>query len=434
MSHYAAIRGPRYWRVAAFLLLLAAAAVLAAVPQKRHAVARPAVRLEVRGVIDPPTSSYVARGIQEAATRDAEILIIALDTPGGLVDSMREIVQGILASPVPVVTFVTPEGARAASAGALIGIASDFLVMSPTSNIGAAHPVPEKGEPASDKITNDLAAQARALAKRRGRNVDWAEKAVRRSISATADEALKAGVADFIAADTKELLGKLDGRQARGRTLSTAGIRVIDLPMTAKERFLHVFSNPNIALVLMMLAMYGLIGELSHPGAVFPGVVGTVSAILAFYSFSVLSLNVAGLLLVLLAIALFVADLFLPSHGVLTMGGVICLALGGFMLFDNSMAFLQASALLILTMAVGTGLFFGLALRAGVRAQRRRVVTGREALVGATAVAKTSLNPEGMVQVMGELWRASSDEPVEPGQRVVVVSVDGLTLRVRKET
>lgn len=434
MTHRAAIPGsPRRW-TAAVLLLFAAGTLLAGVPQKRHADARPAVRLEVRGVIDPPTASYVARGIHEAAARNAEILIIALDTPGGLVDSMREIVQEILASPVPVVTFVSPEGARAASAGALIGIASDFLVMSPTSNIGAAHPVTEKGEPASDKITNDLAAQARALAKRRGRNVDWAEKAVRRSISATADEAVKADVADFLAVSTQELLRKLDGRPARGRTLRTAGIPVVNVPMSMKERFLHVFSNPNIALVLMMLAMYGLIGELSHPGAVFPGVVGAVSAILAFYSFSVLSLNVAGLLLVLLALALFVADLFVPSHGVLTLGGVVCLALGGFMLFENSMAFLQASALLILTMAVGTGLFFGLALRAGVRAQRRRVVTGREALMGATAVAKTPLNPEGMVQVMGELWRACSDEPVEPGQKVVVTSVDGLTLRVRKET
>ncbi|MGC8834637.1 MAG: NfeD family protein [Armatimonadota bacterium] len=394
---------------------------------------RIAVRLYIKGIIDPPMSSYVARGLREAESRNAELVILMMDTPGGLVDSMREIVQAILASNIPVVTYVAPEGARAASAGALIGIASDFLVMTPTSNIGAAHPVDERGQAVSDKITNDMAAQARALAKKRGRNVDWAEKAVRRSISATADEAVKAGVADFIAANTNELLAKLHGRTSHGRTLNTKGISIVNIPMNPKERFLHVFSNPNIALLLMMLALYGLIGELSHPGAVFPGVVGAISAILAFYSFSILSLNIAGLLLILLAIGLLIADLFLPSHGVLTLGGVVCLALGGFMLFEDSPTFLRASAFLIIAMAVSTGAFFALALGAGIRAQRRRVVTGREGLIGATAIAKSPLKPDGMVQVMGELWRASSEEPVEPGERVVVTGVDGLTLRVRKE-
>jgi len=415
-------------RLSSRLVLIAIALLAAAscLPAPRA----PAVRLDVDGIIDPPMASYITRGLEYASQRRAPLVILYMDTPGGLADSMREIIQAILASPVPVVTYVAPEGARAASAGCLIAIASDFLAMSPTSNIGAAHPVSESGVPASDKITNDMAAQARSLAKRRGRNVEWAEKAVRQSVSDTADEAVRDHIADFIAQNERDLLVKLNGRKWNGEVLHTAGLPIQHLPMGMKERFLHVLSNPNVALLLMMLAMYGLIGELSHPGAVFPGIIGAVSVVLAFYSFSVLSINAAGFLLVAMAVGLFIADLFVPSHGVLTASGVLCLALGSFMLFQDAPSFLRASALLIVSMSLVTGAFFGLALGAGIRAQRRRVATGREAMVGAVAVATSPLRPEGMVRVMGELWRAVSSEPVDVGQSVVVKGVEGLTLRV----
>lgn len=391
--------------------------------------------LTVRGVIDPPNATYVLRGLRAAERQRSPAVVLEMDTPGGLMDSMRDIVQGILNSPVPVVVYVAPRGARAASAGAFILMASDVAAMAPQTNVGAAHPVGVSGEMAPDKATNDAAAQLRALAERRGRNVQWAEKAVRQSVSATATEALKLDIIDFVAPTLDSLLKQADGYRAGGKVLRLRGARPEPFGMTLKEQAFHTLANPNITMILFLLAIYGLVAEVTHPGAIFPGVVGSISLILALYSFAVFSLNVAGLLMLLLAVGLFATDLLLPGHGVLSVAGGICFALGGFMLFEDS-AIGGASSGLIVSVSLFTTVFFAYAIGAAIRAQKRAVVTGREELVGARGVAKESLDGTGtgMVLIRGEWWRARSEEPVAAGDPVVVTAVDGLTLTVRKET
>lgn len=414
-----------------------AASVLVAAPRQVVYV------LEVKGVIDPPAASYIARGVEVGAKARAQAVIIRLDTPGGLDKSMRDITQTMLGAEVPVVVYVAPKGARAASAGAIITLASHVAAMAPGTNIGAAHPVAMGGgdmtEEMSKKVENDAASTARAIAERRGRNAKWAEAAVRESISSSASEALKARVIDVIAEDLDDLLARLDGRKVklpkRTVTLHTAGATTEELPMSVGERFLHVLSDPNLAYIFLMIGIYGIIFELQSPGAVFPGVIGVICLVMAFYSLAVLEANLAGVILIILGVGMLVADIWAPSHGVLTIGGIIAFVAGSLMLYGGpSTPSLRVSWLVVVMMTALTAGFFLLVVGLGVRAHWTRVTTGIEGLMGAHGKARTALRPEGSVLVAGELWRAVADagEEIEPGAEIEVLAADGFTLRVRR--
>jgi membrane-bound serine protease (ClpP class) len=402
--------------------------------------------IRVTGVIGPATARYVQRGLREAEQSGAEALLIELDTPGGLMKSMDDITKALINSPVPSIVYVWPSGGRAASAGVFITYAATVAAMAPATHLGAAHPVgiaPGGGVGGEDrtlmtKITNDAVAEIRGFAQLRGRNADWAEKAVRQSVSITEEEALRLHVIDLVAGSPRELLDRLDGRSVRTaagvRVLHTRGARLVEIPMDVTERFLQLLSDPNVGFVLMTIAIYGIIFELSNPGSVFPGVIGGLALILALASFAVVEVNVAGLLLIAFSLLLFIADLKVPSHGVLTAGGIAAFVLGALLLTERQAPFLRISLVLILTMAALTAGFFAFAVGAGIRAQARRVQTGREALVGAVGVARTDINPTGTVFVEGELWSAESEDGLIPaGHRVRVVRVRGLHLGVRKE-
>jgi membrane-bound serine protease (ClpP class) len=341
---------------------------------------------------------------------------------------------------------VWPSGARAASAGVFITYAANVAAMAPTTHLGAAHPVgisPSGGSSGEDrtmieKVTNDAVAEIRGFAARRGRNPDWAEQAVRQSVSITEAQALKLHVIDLIADSPQDLLVKLDGREVRTASgphrLRTRDARLIEIPMELTERFLQLLSDPNVGFILMTMAIYGIIFELSNPGSVFPGVIGGLALILALASFAVVEVNVAGLLLIGFAMVLFIADIKVPSHGVLTAGGIASFIFGSLLLTEHQAPFLRISLTLILTMAALTAAFFAFAVGAGIRAQRRKVQTGREGLVGAVGVARTDLAPAGTVFVQGELWSAQSENgTIAAGQRIRVTRVAGLHLEVRKE-
>lgn len=400
--------------------------------------------IRVEGAIDPAVARYVERGIKVAEADNAQALVMLLETPGGLDDSMRRIVQDILASRAPVVVYVWPQGARAASAGAIITLAANIAAMSPSTAIGAAHPVSlGGGQPDAvmmRKVENDAAAYAKDLALRRGRNVQWAEMVVRNSVSATSTEALDSHVIDLIADDLPDLLRKIDGRKvttSAGETIiQTRGADVREVQQTMAEQFLHLIANPNLAYLFMMIAVYGIIFELSSPGAILPGVIGGISLILALLSFAVLPVNLAGLLLIVFGIALLLVDLFAPSHGVLTIGGLVAFVIGSLIMFDTPQSpVYQISVTLVVTFTVLTGAFFLFAAGAGIRAQRARVVTGSQGMVGMPAIARTDLNPTGKVFVEGEWWNAEAQgDPVLKGETVRIVSVDKLRLIVRKET
>ncbi len=409
------------------------------------AAATPAVHVvRLNGVVAPATSRYIIRAIHEAEQSGAEALLIEIDTPGGLMKSMDDIAKAMLNTELPTIAYVYPSGARAASAGVFIMYASSIAAMAPTTHLGAAHPVGVSGGNTPEdktmiaKVTNDAVAEIRGFAARRGRNADWAEKAVRESVSITEEQALELHVIDLGAASPRELLDKLDGRQAPTasgkRLLHTRGARSVDVPMDVTERFLALLSDPNIGFVLMTMAIYGIIFELSNPGSVFPGVIGGLALILALTSFAVLEINVAGLLLIGFSLILFIADIKVPSHGVLTAGGIAAFVLGSLLLTERQAPFLRISLTLILTTAAATAAFFAFAVGAGLRAQTRKVQTGREGLVGAVGVARSELAPQGTVFVQGELWTAeSTDGPIPAGGRVRVTRVDGLRLQVKKE-
>jgi membrane-bound serine protease (ClpP class) len=397
--------------------------------------------LTLRGIINPVTAGYVIRGIEQAEQEGAVALIIEMDTPGGLMESMREITQRILAARIPVVVYVSPPGARAASAGAFIMMASHVAAMAPHTNIGAAHPV-ELGQGADggaslDKATNDAVASIRSTAERRGRNPDWAEKAVRDSISATEREAKEARVVEILADDLPDLLRQLDGRQvtvASGPvTIHSKDVPLRRTEMSFIEQFLHTISNPNIALILMMLGTYGLIYELANPGQIFPGVVGVIAILMGLYSLGTLPINYVGLGLIIFAIAAFVMELFITSHGVLTVGGLVALTLGSMMLVSTPTTYLSVAWPVIAGIILTTGVFMFIGVTAVIRARRRPVVTGAEALAQAIGVARTDLKPEGFVFLGGELWSAISEEGDIPrGEKVRVINEDGLKLRVRR--
>lgn len=427
-------------RVLLLLLLCAGYGVALAAP------ATPLVyRVRVEGVISPASAMYISRGIRQAHEAGAAALVVELDTPGGLLKSTDDITKAILGSPVPVVVYVAPPGARAASAGVFLVYAAHVAAMAPTTNLGAATPVAVGGgeqETESQrtmlrKATEDAVAKIRTLAKRRGRNAEWGERAVRQAAALPSEEAVRLKVVDLLAADVHELLNRIHGRTVEvlgaQRVLQTRGARVVDLGMDLRERFLDLLAEPNVGLILMTVAIYGILFELNNPGAVLPGVVGAIALILALASFAILQVNYAGLALIALGIALLMAELFVPGFGVLGVGGIVAFILGGILLTSNQEPYLRASVPLVVGLGLTTGAFFLFALGAGVRAQRRRPASGREALVGRVGVAKTDLEPFGTVLVAGEDWTAEAEEPVRAGQRVRVVGVEGLRLRVRKE-
>jgi len=394
----------------------------------------------VEGIIAPSLGDFFVSAIRKAEDGAAHAIVFELDTPGGLDTSMRVIIKEILRSPVPVIIYVSPSGARAASAGAFITIAAHVAAMAPGTNIGAAHPVQMGGGEADEemtrKIENDAAAYIRGLAERRGRNATWAEDAVRKSVSATATEALRLKVIDVVAENRADLLAKIDGRTVEtgaGKiTLKTKTAKIVEVEMGLRDKVLSVISNPTIAYILLILGMAGLYFELSTPGAILPGVLGGICLILAFYAFQTLPINYAGLLLIILGVILFIAEVMVVSHGILTIGGIAAMILGSLMLIDSPAPFLQISLSAILGVTAATTAFFVFAIGAVFRAHRRQPATGREGLVGQAGVARTRLNPDGLIFIRGEIWNATCAEGVEPGEQVQVTAVAGLKLKVKK--
>jgi membrane-bound serine protease (ClpP class) len=404
------------------------------------AAPQPVAIIEIEGVISPVTLRLVSLAIDRAQAERAQALIIQLDTPGGLERSMRAIVQRMMNAEVPVVVYVAPTGARAASAGVFITMAAHIAAMAPATNIGAASPVMVGGggdKTLMKKIENDAAAFIRTVAIERGRNADWAEKAVRDAVAITERDALKMKVIDLIADSVPDLLDKIDGRVIKlpkgPVTLATKGAPVRPIEIGFRDRFLNVITDPNVAYVLMMLGMIGLFFELSNPGVILPGVIGGISLILAFFAFQSLPINYAGLLLILFGIVLLIAEIKIVSHGILAIGGMVSMALGSLMLFDAPEVGFRVSWWVIgATVAATAGLFL-FVVAAGVRALGRPPTTGAEGLVGKTGTVRERLGPEGQVMVSGELWRAVAEgESLEPGAQVRIVAVDGLTLKVAK--
>ena len=402
------------------------------------------VVLSAKGVINPVMADYISRGIEEAEESYATACIIQLDTPGGLDTAMRDIVKDIVNARVPIVMYVSPSGARAASAGVFITMAAHVAVMAPNTAIGAASPVsigPEGeqqiSETMQEKILNDAAAYIRSIAEAQGRNMEWAEKAVREAVSATEREALELNVIDMVVSDLDALISELDGREVTllgGAvvTLDTQGATINRVEMNWIEEFLFAITDPNIALVLLSLATLGLMVEITNPGLIFPGVVGGISLILAFYSLGNLPVNIAGVLLIVLAFGLFVAEVFTASFGLLAAGGITALVLGSLILFKGGPLF-QVNPWLVGTIAICIGGFLTFIITRVVVSHRRQPTTGREELVGKTALVKAALDPEGMVLFKGERWIAVSGEGrVEPGEEVVITKVDSLKLYVTK--
>jgi len=427
----------------AALALGYAAPLLAPAHHATAAAETPGVlRIRVEGVIAPSSARFILRAIREAEESGAAALLVELDTPGGLLKSMDDITKGMLNTRVPVIVYISPKGARAASAGVFVTYASHIAAMAPATHIGAAHPVAvgqdgQQDSTVMEKVTNDSVANIRAIARRRGRNADWAEKAVRESVSIDEEEAVRLDVVDLIAADVPELLAKVDGREVETEAgpvrLATQRAVVRPLGMDPSERLLDLLSDPNIGLILMTIAIYGIIFELSNPGAILPGVVGAIALILALTSFAILQVSAAGLALLAFSVLFFIADIKVPGHGVLTVGGILAFILGALLLTERQLPFFRVSIQVAVITALLTGGFFLFAVGAGLRAQRTRSRMGREGLVGATGVARTDLVPDGQVYARGEMWMAEADggAAIRQGDRVTVVGVDGLRLRVR---
>jgi len=404
-----------------------------------HADAGRVYTLRVEGVIDPVVMNYVERGISEAESGGAEALVIQMDTPGGLDTSMRGVIKAILDSRVPVITYVYPRGGRAASAGSFILVASHVAAMAPQTNVGAAHPVDMgTGEAVGDKITKDAAAYMASLAEGRGRNATLARSFVTNSTSLTESQALEAGIIDIIAGDLDSLLDQVDGMEVETadgvRVLHTRGAEVVAITLSPREEFFHIISNPNVAYILFLAGFYGIIFELSSPGAILPGVVGGICILLALWSFQALSISVAGLGLIIFAIMLLILETQIASHGILALGGIVALFLGSLMLIDaEKEPFVRISLdLIILTTAV-TAAFVLLAVGLVVKSRRRKPATGVEGMLGETGKAVTDLDPEGTVFVHGERWRARArDGAIPKDAKVKVVGVEKLTLAVEE--
>ncbi|MGB8656847.1 MAG: nodulation protein NfeD [Candidatus Zixiibacteriota bacterium] len=394
----------------------------------------------IDGVIGPISARIIDKAVDSSVEDSAEALVIELNTPGGLDESMRIITRKILNSDVPVIVYVSPSGSRAASAGVFVTLSAHIAAMTPGTNIGAAHPVSIGGQldsTMSEKVANDAAAYIKSIASKRGRNEAWAEEAVRKSVSITETEALRLHVIDFVSVSLRELLDSCDGRKVAlpsgEKALNTKNIEVHRAQISARDRILDVITNPTIAYILLTLGMWGLFFELSNPGAVFPGIVGGICLILAFFALQSLPINYAGLLLMILGLILFILEVKIVSHGALTIGGIISMVLGSLLLFESPVPYMRASLVVILTVVGATAAFFIFAMTMAIRAQRRKVTTGDKGLVGEVAVARTPLNLEGDVFIHGEIWKAEADQPIEKGEKVIVTGVEKLTLKVTKK-
>jgi len=396
------------------------------------------------GAITPACSDFIKLGIESAGKNKSECLIVKLNTPGGLLKSTRVIVSDILESKIPVVVYVSPGGAQAASAGVFITMAAHIAVMSPGTNIGAAHPVSMQGEQdsiMSEKATNDAAAFIRSISEKRNRNIKWAEDAVRKSLSLSETEALNQNVIDLISPNIEELLQKINGREIETvvgkKVLNTLNAKINEVEMTLSLKLLTILSDPNIAYILFMIGLYGLLFEIFNPGVIFPGVIGGICIILAFYSMHTLPINYAGLALIVFAIILFVLEIKVVSHGILSIGGVISLIIGSIMLInvESGLEVVMISWEVIALFVLLTILFFGFAITLGIKAQKRKPTTGVEGLIKETGEAITELNPEGEVRVHGEIWRAESTEgKIESKSIVEIVEVHNLKLKVKKKS
>ncbi len=395
--------------------------------------------IHIEGIVNPVMAEFISKSIDSSVENNDNLLVIELDTPGGLDTSMRSIVKKIIASEVPVVVYVAPSGARAASAGVFITLAAHIAAMAPGTNIGAAHPVGVGGkmdETMAEKAVNDAAAYIKSLAEKRNRNAEWAENAVRESVSITEKEALESNVIDFISPDLKSLLDSIDQKTVEISTgkqkITTKGMKIKRREMNFRDKILNIISDPNIAYLLMLAGIYGIFFELTNPGAIFPGVFGVLSLILALYSFQTLPVNYAGLMLIILAIVLFILEIKVASYGLLTIGGIISMIIGSLMLFESAMPFFKLSLTVILPAVFLTALFFGLTIYLVLKAYRRKPSTGVEELIGLEGEARSDIHQKGQVFVHGELWKAWSDEPVSKGDKITVEEVKNLKLKVRK--
>ena len=413
--------------------LLFQAAVCPAEPRAVYVL--PAV-----GSVNPGLAEFIVDGLKEAEKQNAEALIIELDTPGGLDSSMRQIVQAISNARVPVVVYISPSGARAASAGVFVTLAAPEAAMAPGTNIGAAHPVSigmSKMDPTMEKkVLNDFVAYGRALAEERGRNPDWMEKAIRQSVSISASEAVKLKVVDLMADNLDDLLTKINGRrvlvQGKPWVLKTAGAPVKRISEGLRHRILKYIADPNMAFILMMIGLAGIYFELAHPGVVLPGVIGAICLLLAFFAFQTLPINFIGILLILLAFVFFILEFKVTSYGLLSLAGVVSLLLGGIMLFREEGGGMGVSWGVLIPTVMTVSLFFIVVAGIVFRSHFQRAMTGVAGLVGERGVAFTPLSPEGQVFIHGEYWHAVSDEPIAAKELVEVLEVIGLKLRVRR--
>ena len=419
-------------RWCALILVIAVCTAMAGVT---HAADSEVLVVTVDDAIGPGVTEFIKDGLEKAQQENAACIIIELDTPGGLAEAMRSIIQEILGSSVPVVVYVSPAGARAASAGVMITIAADVAAMSPGTNIGAAHPVGAGGQDIegkmSEKVINDMVAHAKSVAERRGRNAEWVEKAIRDSVSVTETEALKLNIIDIVAEDIDDLIRQLDGREIAGKgALKLDKPKVTYMKESLRIKILETIGNPNIAYILLLIGLAGLYFELSNPGAIFPGVLGGISLILAFFAMQTLSVNAVGVLLIGLAVVLFVMEMKIASYGLLSVAGVVSLALGSLMLFEELPSGAGLSWSVMIPSLVLVSGFFVFAAGLVFRAQRSKPKTGASGLVGEIGIVKQSLSPEGKVQVHGELWNAVAGTPIAENAKVRVISVDGLVIEV----
>ncbi|MBD3271445.1 MAG: nodulation protein NfeD [Elusimicrobia bacterium] len=425
-------------------------------------------------IINPITAEYIIEALNRAQDNRATCLIIELDTPGGLLNSTRLIVKNMLNSSVPIIVYVSPQGSRAASAGVFITYAAHVAVMAPSTNIGAAHPVnlggsrgpdarkikeyfekkttqendqaddekkqdnkPRNTDVMADKIVNDTVAWIRTIARQRDRNEDWAEQSVRESVSIHEDRALEIGVIDVVAKNLEELMQAVDGRTVRVADdrevrLNTADADITKIPMNFRQRLLNILVNPNLAYILMILGFYGLLYEFTHPGIGFPGIAGVIAIILAFFSMQMLPTNYAGVALIGLAVALFIAEVWVPSFGLLTLGGIISMVLGSLILFESPAEYLRVSISIIIPLVLTTaGITFFL-VRLVVKSQRRKTLTGIESMIGMTGEASGRIDKKGKIFINGELWNVETDEPVEDGEKVTVIGREGMILKIKK--
>lgn len=449
-------------RILRYFWIITLTSLFASTSNSQEQPAKPTLihQLEINTVIGPASADYIERNLQRAIDEKASALIISMDTPGGLDTSMRQIIKRIIASPIPVISYVAPSGARAASAGTYILYASHIAAMAPATNLGAATPVQiggfggfdddkkdkndhngdtEKNKPLSDPMThkmiNDAAAYIRGLAKMHGRNEQWAEKAVREAASLSAEEALKLNVIDIIAKDIDDLVRQLNGRKIKVKnkeiTLNTDQVDIKRIAPDWRNEFLAVITNPSIAYILLLVGIYGLVFEFSNPGSIVPGTIGGICLLLALYSLQLLPINYAGIALILLGIALMTAEAFVPSFGILGLGGVVAFVIGSIILMDTDVPGFGIDLGLIAGFALSSAAFFIIALGLLIKSRHKPVVSGKEEMLGSIGVVLNDFSGTGMVRVHSENWQASCDRPLHKNEKVRVIGIDGLLLRVR---